>query len=122
VHTGGFANSTLLRQRSSVPLEDNTGAPAEGEEQEEDDLLLRQPTAAEAAAQAAAAAEPAGQDEALKAALVDQAATVRDIMGVAVDKGITLREVLKGGALAGQPVYFQSRHGHLHLTGAHGAL
>ena len=51
------------------------------------------------------------QDEGLKAELVCRAAAVRDIMGVASDRGIALREVLKGGVLAGQAVYFQSRHG-----------
>ncbi|CAK0734199.1 hypothetical protein CVIRNUC_000397 [Coccomyxa viridis] len=51
------------------------------------------------------------QDEGLKAELICRAAAVRDIMGVASDRGIALREVLKGGVLAGQAVYFQSRHG-----------
>ena len=51
------------------------------------------------------------QNEELKAELVGRAAAVRDIMGVAPDRGIALREVLKGGVLAGQAVYFQSRHG-----------
>ncbi|BDA40764.1 probable chromodomain-helicase-DNA-binding protein 4 at N-terminal half [Coccomyxa sp. Obi] len=100
---GGFANSMLLRQRSSVPLDEDVAAPP-------------------APASGAGKAPPrlkinAGYDEALKAALVEQAAAVRDITGVALDKGITLREVLKGGALCGQPVFFQSRHGNLTLTG-----
>ena len=51
------------------------------------------------------------QNEGLKAEHVSRAAAVRDIMGVASDRGIALREVLKGGVLAGQAVYFQSRHG-----------
>ena len=51
------------------------------------------------------------QNEELKAELVCRAAAVRDIMGVASDRGIALREVLKGGVLARQAVYFQSRHG-----------
>ena len=51
------------------------------------------------------------QNEELKAELVLKAAAVRDIMGFASERGIALREVLKGGVLSGQPVYFQSRHG-----------
>lgn len=51
------------------------------------------------------------ENEELKGQLVSRAAAVRDIMGVASDRGIALREVLKGGVLSGQPVYFQSRHG-----------
>lgn len=58
------------------------------------------------------------QNEALKTELVLRAASVRDIMGLASDRGIALREVLKGGVLAGQPVYFQSRHGPILNKGA----
>lgn len=58
------------------------------------------------------------QNEALKRELVLRAASVRDIMGLASDRGIALREVLKGGVLAGQPVYFQSRHGPILNKGA----
>ncbi|CAL8466932.1 g6468 [Coccomyxa elongata] len=100
---GGFANSMLLRQRSSVPLDEDMAAlpaPASGAGKALPRLKIN-----------------AGHDEALKAALVEQAAAVRDITGVALDKGITLRELLKGGALCGQPVFFQSRHGNLTLTG-----
>ena len=58
------------------------------------------------------------QNEGLKAELVCRAAAVRDIMGVASDRGIALREVLKGGVLARQAVYFQSRHGPILNKGA----
>ena len=51
------------------------------------------------------------QNEELKTELVLKAAAVRDIMGFASERGIALREVLKGGVLSGQSVYFQSRHG-----------
>ena len=98
---GGFANSMLLRQRSSVPLEEEVGPAARG-----------------SAGPHAMVVVNAGHDEALKAALVEQAAAVRDITGAALDRGITLREVLKGGALRGQSVFFQSRHGDLLLNGA----
>ncbi len=94
----------LLRQRSSVPLDEDMAAlpaPASGAGKALPRLKIN-----------------AGHDEALKAALVEQAAAVRDITGVALEKGITLRELLKGGALCGQPVFFQSRQGNLTLTGA----
>ena len=91
----------LLRQRSSVPLEEEAGP------------------AARIGAETQATLVNAGHDEVLKAALVEQAAAVRDITGAALDRGITLREVLKGGALRGQPVFFQSRHGDLLLNGSH---
>ncbi len=100
---GGFANSMLLRQRSSLPLEEEA-APA-------DRGGSARPAPTTVTVQA-------GHDEALKATLVDKAAAVRDITGAAIDRGITLREVLKGGALRGQPVFFQSRHGDLLLNGA----
>jgi len=51
------------------------------------------------------------ENEELKKELVLKAAAVRDIMGLASERGIALREVLKGGVLSGQPVYFKSRHG-----------
>ncbi len=62
------------------------------------------------------------QNEELKAELVLKAAAVRDIMGFASERGIALREVLKGGVLSGQPVYFQSRHGPILNKGEESSL
>ncbi len=88
----------LLKQRSSIPADEQT---PEGEEP-----LVQHKVQV-----------MAEQNEELRADLVSRAAAVRDITGAAIDRGIALREVLKGGVLASQPVFFQSRHGEILLTG-----
>jgi hypothetical protein len=103
---GGFANSVLLRQRSSIAV----GEAEEEEEEEEEEGREGEQTQAVLQVRSE-------QDDDLRADLVGRAAAVRDIMGAALDRGITLREILKGGVLAGQPVFFQSRHGQILLTG-----
>lgn len=98
---GGFANSMLLRQRSSLPTDEQTPS-------QEVKPPVQHKKKVKVVAQ---------QNPELRADLVSRAAAVRDITGAAIDRGMALRELLKGGVLAGQPVFFQSRHGEILLTG-----